>query len=493
MTKNASPTTPFSPGFHIETLSRKRRSQQQILKENRDELRQETFHQLGRMLKGFLPDSLLESNVSGENSRKRIFTKANTFFAFFGQILNEDKSCQGAVHRVREQAQFQGFENLPSANTASYTTARGRLKDSELSDMFYDGAGAVELEAPRRFSRPLIAVDGTTLTMPDTPSNQEEWPQSAEQAEGIGFPLMKLVGAFSVDTGALLDRQIGNKHDHEINLFREMKESFQQGDIIAADRAFSSYCDFVEFKAAGVDMIVRKHQMRKEIPASEAVRVVTAQDRWVIWKKPQKQPEHLSDEAWERIPKTLKVRQITYRIEQAGFRSRKVVINTLLNEEEYNAGEIAEMYRARWMAEVSFRDLKRTINSHELRCKSPRMIQKELWMNLIVYNAMCFLQMKAAHATGTDRNLLSFKGCLQVVRAWEHRFRDWRASAKNLCAELYEHMVSKLLVLRPNRVEPRVNKRRPKIIRLMMKPRRILREEILATYPGAAPFKTPLS
>ncbi len=58
--------------------------------------------------------------------------------------------------------------------------------------------------------------------------NQKEWPQSAEQAEGIGFPLMKMVGAFSVDTGALLDREIGNKHDHELPLFRRMKESFQE-------------------------------------------------------------------------------------------------------------------------------------------------------------------------------------------------------------------------------------------------------------------------
>ncbi|MCC5846433.1 MAG: hypothetical protein JJU05_19455, partial [Verrucomicrobia bacterium] len=158
MTKNTSPATPFFPGFHISTLSRKRRSQQQILKENRERMRQGSFHQLGRMLQGFLPDTLLATNEAGENSRERIFTKANTFFAFFGQILNEDKSCQGAVHRIREQAQAQEAEHLPSANTASYTTARGRLKDEELSDAFYDGAGAVEQDAPRRFGRPLIVA-----------------------------------------------------------------------------------------------------------------------------------------------------------------------------------------------------------------------------------------------------------------------------------------------------------------------------------------------
>ena len=188
-----------------------------------------TFSQLQRMLKGFLPDSLLQPNETGTNSRKRLFTKFNTFFTFLGQVFDEDGSCQAAVHRVREQAQAQGLEDLPSANTAAYTQARRRLKDSELSQAFYDGAGAVELDADRRFGRPLIAVDGTTFSMPDTKANQEEWPQSSEQKEGLGFPLMKMVGAFSVDTGALLDQQPGNKHDHELPLLRKMKETFQRG------------------------------------------------------------------------------------------------------------------------------------------------------------------------------------------------------------------------------------------------------------------------
>jgi hypothetical protein len=121
------------------------------------------------------------------------------------------------------------------------------------------------------------------------------------------------------------------------------------------------------------------------------------------------------------------------------------------------------------------------------------MILKELWMILIAYNALCFLQMKAAKATSTPREYLSFKGCLQVIRAWEHRFRDRKVSSRNTLKLLYENMVAKLLVIRPGRIEPRVNKRRPKIIRLMMKPRRVLRQEILESFPGGNPIEMPLS
>ena len=151
------------------------------------------------------------------------------------------------------------------------------------------------------------------------------------------------------------------------------------------------------------------------------------------------------------------------------------------------------MYRMRWMSEVSFRNLKQTLDTHILRCKSSPMIVKELWMNLIGYNALCYLQVQAAKVTKTTRAHLSFKGCLQVIRAWEYRFRDWRRSSRATLGRLYKNMVEKLLVIRPNRFEPRVNKRRPKIIRLMMKPRRELRTEMLKSFPGGNPIESALS
>jgi drug/metabolite transporter (DMT)-like permease len=42
-------------------------------------------------------------------------------------------------------------------------------------------------------NRRVIVVDGTGLSMPDTPENQEVWPQSAAQKPGCGFPKWKTV------------------------------------------------------------------------------------------------------------------------------------------------------------------------------------------------------------------------------------------------------------------------------------------------------------
>jgi len=37
-------------------------------------------------------------------------------------------------------------------------------------------------------------VDGTTVTMPDTPSNQAANLQQKGQQEGVGFPICRVVG-----------------------------------------------------------------------------------------------------------------------------------------------------------------------------------------------------------------------------------------------------------------------------------------------------------
>jgi hypothetical protein len=43
-------------------------------------------------------------------------------------------------------------------------------------------------------------MDGTAVSLPDTPANQRAYPQSRSRQPGCGFPLLKLVGLFSLVT-----------------------------------------------------------------------------------------------------------------------------------------------------------------------------------------------------------------------------------------------------------------------------------------------------
>jgi len=52
-------------------------------------------------------------------------------------------------------------------------------------------------------------IDGTTVTMPDTPSNQASFPQQRGQQPGLGFPICRIVGITCLASGALLVAAIG--------------------------------------------------------------------------------------------------------------------------------------------------------------------------------------------------------------------------------------------------------------------------------------------
>ena len=93
MTKYPTNTTPLLPDFHLQTLRRKPRSAQQILKDHEEEMNRKRFDHPGKMLSGFLPTELF----STEGQRKRIFTKENTFYVFLQQVWSPDGSCQEAL------------------------------------------------------------------------------------------------------------------------------------------------------------------------------------------------------------------------------------------------------------------------------------------------------------------------------------------------------------------------------------------------------------
>jgi hypothetical protein len=477
MTKPKQSTTPLFPDFHLLTLRRKPRSAQQILKQQQNESERKSFTHLHHLLKDFLPKNLFGTS----SGRKRLFTKKNTFFTFLHQCWSEDGSCQEAVHRLREQADAQGMKKLPSASTSAYVQARHRLDLEELRDVFYHGAGTIEMNGEALHDeRPWVVVDGTGLSMPDTEENQEVWPQPSNQKPGLGFPNVKVVASLSLHTGAVLDAEFGNKHENEIILFRRLSDSFQKDDIVIGDRGFDSWHDTISLLQRGVDTVFRRNARRTILKTSEAKKVLGKGDLLIASKRPAQRPPHISLADWKTLPEELLLRQITFTVDRPGFRPSVItVVTTLLDPVDYPTEKIKTMYLRRWQIEVSFRDLKTTMGIDILRCKTPDMIRKEIWMNLIAYNALCYLQVQTAIQKSVERFRLSFKGCMEVLRTWESRFRQLTSSTRIIKQKVFDHMAAILLPIRPDRVEPRVKKRRPKKVRLMTKPRHILRQEMM--------------
>ena len=49
------------------------------------------------------------------------------------------------------------------------------------------------------------AIDGTSVQMPDTATNQQHYPQPSSQVPGCGFPVVKLVGLLDLNHGGWED------------------------------------------------------------------------------------------------------------------------------------------------------------------------------------------------------------------------------------------------------------------------------------------------
>lgn len=168
-------------------------------------------------------------------------------------------------------------------------------------------------------------------------------------------------------------------------------------------------------------------------------------------------------------------------MEHLGYRPETIIVTTTMTDEKaYPVKKIKAMHLRRWQIEGSLRDLKSTIGMEILRYKSLDMIRKEIWMNLIGYNALCYLQVQAALRKGVSRFRLSFKGCLEVVRSRRvDRFQKPKESHRKLLSTLLSNMTTHLLPVRPRRVEPSVKKQRHRKVRLMTKARSILKAEMM--------------
>jgi hypothetical protein len=476
-----SKTTPFFDGLHIATLGRKHCSAGQIMADELAVLRQKSFQQLAECFSRFIPDHLLRPSTGKAHSRQRVFSKANTFWAFFSQILDADGGCKEVVRKLQAYLSLNALA-LPASSTSAYCQARKKLITEELMEIFDHTVRRLD-SMPERgvlHGRRVIVVDGTGLSMPDTPANQNVWPQQSQQKDGCGFPTARICACFSLATGSLLSFKTGNKKSMELPLFRQQWNVFRKGDIFLGDKGFCSYYDLANLKKLGVDSVITLAR-RYPVAASDAKRVLGKNDLLISWPKPvwYKKAAY-SHEQWEALPERLDVRQIHVTVSIPGFRTQSFyIITTLLDAGQYTAEELAGLYLQRWNVELFFRDIKTTLGMDALRCKSPEMVEKEIIMHFIAYNSIRMLMYEAAEEKGVDVNRLSFKGTLQALRQWEPHLNYALISSRKrnqVISRLYDAIAENEVPHRPGRSEPRCVKRRPKAYQLLTKARHLMKE-----------------
>ena len=437
-------------------------------------LRQQSLCQLELLLRPFLPPGLLSQEEEGPNSRDRVYNKRRTFFAFLYQVLNPNCPCREIVRQVQALLTLQGQGRIDTG-TSAYCQARGRLAQDTLQRLRTGAAAAAEKSAELWHGLRPKVIDGTSLSLPDTQDNQAAYPQSRSQKPGCGFPLLRLVGIFSLATGVLLDYAQGNKHRQELSLLWRIFEQFRRGDLVLGDRGFSSWAVLALLWQRAVPALFRQKR-RTDFHRGKRL---GKNDRLLTWRKPREKPSWLPRRCWKKLPDQLSVRVLRYDLHRRGFRSRSLtLVTTLLDPRIYPAREVAELYLRRWQIELWFRDIKTTMGMEVLRCKTPEMARKELEMFLIAYNLIRCLMVQAGSLHGTELARMSFKGTVDSVRQFSAAIAQARSQRKQqeLMDQLLEIIARDRVPKRPGRREPRALKRRPKPYQLLNRPRHLIKE-----------------
>lgn len=439
-------------------------------------LRQQSLAHMELLLDPFLPPGLLSQADDGPNSRERIFTKRRTFFGFLYQVLNPDCPCREIVRQIQALFSLHGDKRV-AQGTGAYCTARKRLPLDTLQRLRVALAAAAAKAGQLWHGLNVKLIDGPTTSAPDTQKNQRTDPQPGGQKPGCGFPLVKLVGVFSLASGAWLDYAKGNKPQHELRLLKTLLDSFKPRDLVVADRGFSSYGLLALLLSRGVGSVFRLHQAR--LADLRKGNRLGKNDRLMAWHKPRQKPAWLPPSWWKRIPGQLEVRVLRFKLARRGFRSQSVtLVTTLTDARKYPAQDIVELYARRWQMELWFRDIKTSMGMEVLRCQSPAMLHKEREMFFIAYHLIRALMGPAALCNGVAARRLSFKGSVDAVRQFSVAIAQARSKKKpsQLIAQLLEVIARDQVPERPGRREPRARKRRPKPFQLLNCPRHQMKE-----------------
>lgn len=393
-----------------------------------------------------------------------IYTPTVTVWVFLSQCLSRDHSCRDAVARLSAWRLARGLKPC-SADTGAYCTARNDLPEEAVHELVRGTGKQIEDQSPETWlwhGRKVRVVDGSTITMPDTPENQAAYPQQKSQKPGCGFPLARILVIFSLSVGTVLEAAMGKykgKQTGENSLLRGLYDALDESDVILADRYFSGWCDIALLWQRGIDVVLRKHQLRRT--DFRTGRRLGKDDHLVVWSKPQR-PPWMSSAQYALLPDELTLREVRVRVVQQGFRTQSLlVVTTLLDAECYPPEEIALLYRRRWQAELHLRSLKIVLQMDHLRCKKPERVRNEFWTHLLGYNLIRGVMATAAFASGRSPWEISFKGTLQTLSQFLPLLLASVTTAV-WCEALLTAVATHIVGDRPDRFEPRRLKRRPK-------------------------------
>jgi Transposase DDE domain len=438
-----------------------------------------TLHQFELLFALWIPAWRLTQQDEGPHSRDRLWNLRLTFWTFLWQIAQAGASCREAIRQAQGLCRNTHRRPPPDENSP-YCQARAALPVERLQEI-HDGlvadADAALAAKDLWCGHRVTVVDGSTVTAPDTPANQEAYPQQSVQKPGCGYPILRILAFLSLTTGLLTAWALGHWRQSEVALLQSLWECLRPGDVLLGDRGFCNWGLLAECLQRNLHGVFRvKGKCRRDFRRGKRL---SRDERLVRWKKPKVCGVTFTPEQWAALPEELVLRLVRCRLERPGFRTKQVIlVTTLLDSVKYPPKALSQLYYRRWAMELTLRNLKSTLQMDHLSCKTPENLDREIRLHFLMHNLVRRLMLEAARRYNVPLERVSFAGSLAVARRYSEALLQARSEARRreLREELFRVLATDLVPDRPGRREPRAIKRRPKPYPSLMRHRSKFRE-----------------
>jgi IS5 family transposase len=290
---------------------------------------------------------------------------------------------------------------LPEPTSSALRQARQRLGPAPLRALFdlLRGPAATASQAVRWRGLLLTAIDGTVMSVADTPAVVARYRKQRGNHGGAGYPTLRLSALLTCGTRSVIDAVFDPISTGELDQARSLARNLAAGMLLLADRNYAAATLVETLAATGADLLVRCKTGRR-LPVLTRHR----------------------DGSWLSTIGALRVRVVDAQIavstadgtRTSGYR----LITTLLDPRRYPAGELITIYHQRWEIETAYLEIKSSVlGGRVLRARTPDGIDQEIHALLIVYQLLRTAMVDATDTQpDTDPDRASFTTALHTAR-----------------------------------------------------------------------------
>ncbi len=381
--------------------------------------------------------------------RNRLLSPLVIIFHMISTAMSREGSFQSAWHLSGQ-----------SGGSDSLAKARKRLPLEIWTQLDKWTKGQIESESndqDRWRGHRMIGVDGTCISMSDEPELVQRFGKRWGRHGFSRFPLARMVIAFNLKTLISIAHEADGYTTSENELLGRCLPRFQAGDVLVGDRRYAGVKLYFQYQQAGLEYITRAHH-KLQVERLKIIEKFTSKDFLVELAM---NPESLRRDP--SLPKFVRIRVIKTTAKIRGKEETFWLVTSLLDPKQYPATEIQGWYKTRWKMETLIEELKVWLNSDVLRSKTADGIEKELFARVIALNLIHWLILKAAKRSDKSPDRLSVSATLRLAVSYSLKMSAAPVfQLRGLYEELLYHIGNSIVPCRPDRIEPRMQKREQK-------------------------------